>query len=65
MQQYGYIDINGVRANVLVRRRKTFVSMLIAKGKGTPELHFSDEEKFLSEEPELLNKLLNGKTIHL
>jgi hypothetical protein len=66
MQTIGYIKPSGVKILVLVRisnnHKADHVTMKIRKS-GQDGKHFSDEEKYLEEEPEKLFALLNGKVI--
>lgn len=51
--EYGYVDIDGTKINVLIRRKKTSITML------------SDEEEHLNREPKKLNDLLRGNTVKM
>jgi len=65
MQTIGYIQPAGKKILVLIRIanvKATYVSMKIRKT-GNDGNHFSDEEKYLEQEPEKLKQLLEGKVI--
>jgi hypothetical protein len=66
MQTIGYVQPAGVKILILVRQsnnpKATYRTLKIRKS-GPDGSHFSDEEKYLEEEPEKLRDLLNGKVI--
>lgn len=66
MQTIGYINPLGVKILVLVRQsnspKATYRTLKIRKS-GQDGTHFSDEEKFLEQEPEKLHALLYGKVV--
>lgn len=65
MQTIGYIQPHGEKILVLVRianTNATYVSMKLRKT-GNDGSHFSDEEKYLENEPGKLQQLIEGKVI--
>ena len=64
MQTTGHIIIDGQQILILVRGKKHSRQFKLRQS-GKPGLHFTDEEIYLSDNPEKLQALRNGKVIEL
>lgn len=64
VQTTGYILNGQNKIKLLIRSGKTYRTLKV-RTTGSDGHHFSDEEIFLADNPEILEKLLAGNTVNL
>lgn len=64
MQQAGYIEINGETILLLVREKK-YSRLLLRRKTGQKGQHMSDEQDFLIEHPDAVERLRRGDQLEL
>lgn len=65
MQTAGYIQIDGKKILILVRQSRKEYRCLKMRKSGKDGSHFTDEECFLSEYRDILDRLIKGAVVKI